>query len=130
MENFEKATKQKLRFNTTKGLLSVEDLWDLSLTSLDSIARSVNKALKEESEESFIAVKTAANTTQQLRLDILKYIIEVKLKEKEVAKTRAEKSAKIETLKALAASKEIEELGAKSLDDIQKMIAELETTEE
>lgn len=129
MENFEKATKQKLRFNTSKGLLSVEDLWDLSLISLDSIAKSVNKTLKEEQEESFIAVRTTANNTLQLRLDILKHIITVKLEEKEKAKVRAERVGQLETLKNLAASKKIEELGSKSLEDINKMIAELEVEE-
>jgi hypothetical protein len=35
---FQKATRAKLRFETPKGLLSVEDLWDLPLTS------AINKA--------------------------------------------------------------------------------------
>ena len=36
---FEKASKQKLRFVTSKGMISSEDLWDMSLQSLDIIAK-------------------------------------------------------------------------------------------
>ena len=48
---FERAAKRKLRFTSSKGSLSVEDLYDLSLTSLDSIAKGVNRQLKAEAEE-------------------------------------------------------------------------------
>jgi hypothetical protein len=35
---YKEAAKQKLRFATNKGNLSVEQLWDLNLTDLDSLA--------------------------------------------------------------------------------------------
>lgn len=129
MENFQKATKLKIRFNTTKGLLSVEELWDLSLQSLDNIAKAVNKDLKADSEDSFISTKTAVNTTLQLKLDILKEIIKVKLEEKEKSRVRIERAGQLETIKNLVATKKIEELGSKSLEDLNKMILELETEE-
>lgn len=129
MENFEKATRAKLRFSTNKGQLSVEDLWELSLTSLDNIARAVNRELKSESEESFITNKTATNTVLELKLDILKHIIGVKLAERDATKARSERQAKLAELKTLAASKALEVLGSKSLDEINKMIADLEKEE-
>ncbi len=55
MNIFENASKTKVRFETSKGEVSVEELWDLSLTSLDSIAKVISKELKEASEESFIS---------------------------------------------------------------------------
>lgn len=126
MENFEKASKLKLRFSTAKGEVSVEDLWDFSLTSLDTIAKAVNKRLKEESEESFISTRTTSNAVMGLRLDILKHIIAVKLAEKDAAASRAEKQAKMQQLKELIASKANAALAEKSLDELQKMMAELE----
>jgi hypothetical protein len=126
MEIFEKASKTKLRFATSKGLVSTEDLWDFSLTALDTVAKAVNRELKNESEESFISAKTSSNTALELRLDILKHIIAYKLAEKDAAAVRAEKQAKLAQLKELATNKANEQLSAKSLEDIQKMIAELE----
>ena len=43
---FEKASRIKLRYSTNRGVLSVEDLWDLSLEQLDPIAINLSKRLK------------------------------------------------------------------------------------
>ena len=110
MSNFEKASRLKLRFSTNKGELSVEDLWDLSLESLDTIAKAVNKKLKDESEESFIGKKSSNNAVLELKMDILKEVIEVKLKEKEAKASRVIKSAKLAQLKELANNKANEQL--------------------
>lgn len=131
MDNFEKATIAKLRFNTTKGQLSVEDLRDLSVQSLDSMAKAVNKELKSEAEESFIPNKIARKSVSynHLRLDILKHIILAKVSEQEAAATRTERRAKLENLKSLAANKANEAFAAQSLEEIQRQIAELESAD-
>ena len=58
---FEKATQEKYRFETTKGLVNTEDLWDLPLVGgnccLDDIAKDLNRDVKENEEESFIVKK-------------------------------------------------------------------------
>jgi hypothetical protein len=126
MEIFARASKQKLRFDSTKGQLSTEDLWDLSLQSLDNLAKGVNRALKATQEESFIEAKTTANTELELKLDILKEIIADKLKAKAAATARAEKQAKLSRLKELMANKEDEALAGKSIEELQKMVAELD----
>ena len=43
---YKKAAQVKLRIQTCKGLLSVEDVWGLSLANLDSSIRSLAPALK------------------------------------------------------------------------------------
>lgn len=129
MSIFEKASKSKLRFATGRGQLATEDLWDLSLESLDTIAKAVNKQLKAETEESFIGKKSKSNETLELQLEILKHIIAVKLQEKEVKAQRAERNAKLAQLRELAASKANEALAGSSLEDINRMIAELEKEE-
>lgn len=121
---FEKATRLKLRFPSQVGMLSVEDLWDLPLqasrgASLDTIAKTVNKVLKETSEESFVAPVTAQNTELTLQLDILKYIISVKIEEANVAKTLKERAAKKKHIMAIMADKQDEALKGKSLEELQ-----------
>lgn len=125
---FEKASRLKLRFETTRGFLTTEDLWDLNLTSLDDLAIAINKKLKEESQESFITDRSSKNDILELKLNILKHIIEVKLKEKEDKKHRAERAAELTRLKDILASKKDEELRASSVDELKKRIAELEAS--
>ena len=60
MNIFEQATRAKIRFSTPVGMLSVEDLWDLPLTSararanLDDVARLLDAELKSTSSVSFV----------------------------------------------------------------------------
>jgi hypothetical protein len=51
MNIFEQATRRAIRFESAKGDLSVEQLWDLPLQSrnqfdLDTVAKTVNRQLK------------------------------------------------------------------------------------
>lgn len=127
MELFEKALRNKLRFEGSgQGLLSTEDLFDLSLTSLDKMAKAVNKLLRDEGEDSFIPTTTPKRATHNdLRLEILKHIISVKVAAEETRKNRADTLARISTLKTLAEAKANEQLASQSLEDIQKQLAEL-----
>lgn len=129
MSIFEKASKAKLRFSTSRGQLSTEDLWDLSLESLDQIAVAIDKALETAGKKSFIGKRDTTNTALELQLEILKHIIEVKLAEKDAKAKRVERNAQLAQLKELAASKSNEALQGKSLEEINKMIAELQEIE-
>ena len=125
---FETASSKKLRFATTRGLLSVEDLWDLSLESLDTLARAINKELKSTQEESFIPATTTRKrgaSEMELKLEILKSIIGTRVEERDAAKSRADKRAAISRLKELAAKKADEALASKSLEEIQSELAAL-----
>lgn len=126
---FEKASKLKLRFATNKGLLTTEDLWDLSLESLDTIAVAVDKTLETAGKKSFIGKRDTTNTILELQLEVLKHIIEIKLAEKEAKAKRAERNTQLAELKELAASKSNEALKGKSLDEINEMIAKLQAEE-
>lgn len=123
---FEKASRMKLRYQTNRGVISVEDLWDLSLESLDAIAISLNKKLKESQTESFIKTKTKDTTELELKFNIVKHIIDVKLSEAEARKNAAEKRAKQQKLMDLIAKKQDAELEGKSVDELMKELAALE----
>lgn len=123
---FEQAAKKKLRINSDRGALLVEQLYDLNLPSLDKIARNINGELKELTEESFISVShNPRKTLLQLQLDILKRVIETKISEREAAETRAARANKRRVLLEALASKENEELRSLSKDSILKQLEEL-----
>jgi len=128
MENtnyFEIATRKKFRFDSKKGLLSAEELWELKLESLDEIAQSLNRKVKEGSEESFIGKKTKQNTEDSQKLELVKQIIKVKLDEKELAENRAAKLQQVQQLESLLAQKTNEELQGKSKDELATILADL-----
>lgn len=130
MELFERASRAKLRFSMSRGEASAEDLWDLSLESLNTIAVKVNKAIKDEGEESFIETKSKALTQNQLRLDILKHVIKAKQDAKTAATTRALNQAKAGQLKQLIADKSNEALANKTIEELQGMLGEVVQDEE
>lgn len=130
MSTFLKASKKKLRFATSKGELSTEQLWDLSLTSLDTIAKAVNKRIKDSEEESFIGKKTSGNADDELRLEVLKEVIRVKMEDQDKRAKASERAEKLRHLKQLATEKQTEAFGNQSLEEIQKQIAELSAMDE
>ena len=127
---FEKASRIKLRFPVSKGFVSVEELWDLSLTSLDTIARSVNKELQAEGEQSFLpnaSSNSKKSTELRLQLDLLKYVINTKSAEDTARKNRVEKANMVARLNELAQARADEALGSKSLEEINALIEQYES---
>lgn len=122
--NFEVAVRNKMRF-PFKGLVSVEDLWDLSVENLDSVFKTLNSHLKTVKEESLLNTKTKADKELDIKIEIVKYIVGIKLAEKEAhlnAKTKREEKQK---LFEVLSRKENEELESKSTDEIKAMIEAL-----
>jgi len=122
---FEKASKLKLRFTSTVGNITTEDLWDLPLPELDMIAKALRTDVSASTEDSFIEKPTPKNTTLELKFDIVKHIIEVKLANKDSAAKRADTIAQKQKLLSILADKQDEDLKGKSAEEIQKLIEEL-----
>lgn len=129
---FEYATRNKLRFESTKGVLTVEQLWDVPLTStdgcnLDAIAKGINRQVKDATEESFVSTKKTAATVQlEMKLEVVKSIISTKITDAEVAKTRADRKKEKELLLAALAEKQAGELSELNVKELKKRIAALE----
>ena len=122
---FEQATRMKARF-PFRGLVSVEDLWDLSVKDLDSVFKILNSELKQTKEESLLDVKTKEDAELQLKINIVKHIVEIKLAEEDLrlrARERREKKQKI--LEVLSA-KQDESLQGKSVEELEAMLDELD----
>jgi len=126
MENkdlFLTASRTALRFETNRGLISTEELWQLSLTSLDGLAKGVNRKLKDSQEESFIVKKSNADEVLELKLEILKAIIKIKQEEETAKLEERKKKQEIALLEELIAEKEVE--GVKNLP-VEKLRERLE----
>jgi hypothetical protein len=130
---FEIASRAKLRFTSTRGLLTVEQLWDLPLLTqdgfcLDAVAREANKNLKSLTEESFVATeRTPAHDKAEVTLEVVKHIIAVKIAEEAANKKRAENRVKKARLLEILAEKEDGKMSELSVKELQKQIAALDT---
>ena len=121
---FELATRSKMRF-PFKGMISVEDLWDLSLTNLDSVFKTLNAEAKKSEEESLLNTKSKEDEEISNKIEIVKYIVSVKLDEKkkrEDAKKNAEMRQRLLEIKAKRQDAALENMSDEELD---KTLAEL-----
>ena len=123
---FLKSTKLNLRYKVAVGNITTEDLWACSLETLDELAKSINKSIKEAGEESFIKVKTDVNKIDELKLEVVKQVIEIKLAEQEAKKTAVEKRQKKKVLLYLIATKELEGLASKSVEELKAEVEKMD----
>ena len=133
MNIFEVAARQKLRFESPKGLLSIEDLWDLPLTSatgkanLDDIALGLHQGLKNTAEiVSFVDDdKAKPDAVIQLKFDLVKHVIETRKKENAAALAAKDKAETKQRLLEILAKKRDSNLEAMSEEDLLKKLSEL-----
>lgn len=121
---FEYATRNKVRF-PYKGMISVEDLWDLSVTELDKIFKTLNAQVKQAQEESLLADKTEADELLNIQIEIVRHIVEDKLADAEVLRKAAEVKAQKQKIMAIISRKQDENLENMSVDDLTAMLKEL-----
>lgn len=103
----------------------VVTMWDLPLIQLDNIAIALNKKLQESKTESFIKTRTKDTTELELKFNIAKHIIDVKLQEQEDRLLESEKKAKRQKILDLMAKKQDAELEGKSLEELAKELKAL-----
>lgn len=130
MNLFEYATRNKIRFSTERGYLTVEDLWDLPLIStrglsLDQVGRDLRKAIRENEEESLVEVYNPIENEMTIMFNIVKHIIDTKQQENINRKNKAEKDLKIKKLEEILARKTEDSLNELSIDDIQAEIEKI-----
>ncbi len=133
MNIFERASRDKLRFASSVGDLTTEQLWDLPLTAkenkvdLDKMARGVNRELRSLEEGSFVTLKPDPRKIEmELKLDILKHVIESKIAAKAAAEKAMETAERKRKLLAALSSKEEAQLAGMSKEEIEREIAKLD----
>lgn len=121
---FEIATKKKYRF-PYKGLVSVEDLWDLNVLVLDQIYKALNKTLKDMGEESLLKTKSTEEKDVENMVEIVKHIVAVKEQEKVDRLVQKERATKKQRIMSIIADKEDKALTELSTEELRKMLDEL-----
>lgn len=125
MANFEVATREKYRF-PFKGVISVEDLWDLGMNDLNVVFKTLNCGKKASEEESLLddAPRTKDDEKLDNMIEIVRYIADVKKDEARARREAAAKHARNERIKELIAKKQDESLANLPLEELQKLLEE------
>ena len=96
---FEMASQLKFRYPYRAGLITTEDLWDLSLTQLDTVYKSLSKEMHIilQDGDSLLYTKSPDlfNKEQELtaKIELVKYIFKCQQQAEELHRMETERSA-------------------------------------
>ena len=125
MSIFEQAARMRLRFSTEKGNVSVEDLWDLPLTALDTLAKGLRRVLQDSNMESFIKPLQNKNTALELQFKVVKHIITARLAELKDAEDVEVKRQKRAQIMLIIEAKDNEALHSSSKEELMALLENL-----
>lgn len=113
--------KNKYRFEY-RGLISVEDLFDLNLEDLDLIYKGLKRAENDLLGDSLI--ETADNPKKrevEAKIEIVKSVFDMKQTEMENAKRAFENKVQKAKILAIIENKQDQELSEKSIEELKKI---------
>jgi len=121
---FELASRARIRF-AFRGTCAVEDLWDLTLSELDSLYKNLSVEYKRKNEESLLETKSKEDMLLELKLSLVKHVFTVMdAEKKERINATAARKQKAKILE-LVAEKRDEKLKSMSEEELLKMAEEL-----
>ena len=122
---FEVAVRTKMRF-PFRGIISVEDVWDLNVKDLDSIFKTLNSQLKQVKEESLLETRTKEDQELDMKIEIIKYIVKVKLEEENIRLKAKEQKEKKHKIMEILSTKQDQDLQNKTVEELTNMLNELD----
>ena len=124
------ALSKKLRFEY-KGLISIEDLFDLSLNELDEIYRKLKKELdeyKQYSEDSLLSKDDEKDETSeelQLKIDVVTAVFNHIKKQQEELQRKIALQNQRDKILGIIADKQDEELSNKSISELKELLDDM-----
>ena len=121
---YKQAVILDLKFQTPKGLLIPQQLYQLTMTDLTISIKAVKKILKknDDDELSFLEDAKTVDVENQLRFDILKDVYLTKKQKLDEARNAAEVKAHNQKILTLIAEKKDENLRNMPLEELEKML--------
>lgn len=127
---FGEMTRNKVRFDSPKGKLSIEDLWDLPLNSrdecnLDAIAVKLYNEMTSGNKTSFTKQEKTKDDTLYKKLETVKEIIRIKLMDIEQKELKEQKQVRREKLLNLLEKKNDESLEKMTKKEIMDELSKI-----
>ena len=119
------ALKNKFRFEY-KGLISLEDLFDLNIKDLDAIYRNLKKEENDLQGDSLLASEENPKVHEvNVKIKIVKEIFDMKQAEIAKAEKALANKAQKDKILAIIEDKENQELSEKSIDELREIYKNL-----
>lgn len=125
---FFNAAKNKYRFQSKRGNLTAEQLFDLPLEELDEIYGQLNAKLDKSPLKSLLAPKKVADVELEEKIDIVVAVYDYKEKIACDRQKAAERRQQKQTLLDILAKKKAEALENLSEEELLKKLQELGET--
>ena len=124
MEVYKQAAILGLRIQTTKGLLSVDQLWTLKLKDLSDSLKALkkNSTKTSDSELDFLEETTKVDVVSELAFEIMKDVYLTKREEANRVKEDVEVKAYNQKIIEIIARKQDQDLENKSLEELQALL--------
>lgn len=120
---FEIANKRKFRFQYM-GLITVEDLYDLSKEQLNAIYQSLNESINV-TQVTLLDKKSNEEENLDIMISIVQCIFDEKVELENALSTARETYAKKQKIMQIISAKQDEDLASSSIEDLQNMLDEL-----
>jgi len=126
MNIFERAAKEKIRF-AFRGVITTEDLWDLTIENLDELFQQTYAQLKAQSGEGLLLTGIQNPVSDYLRLqaDLIRYVFEDKQKMAADFKMRKLQNEKKKRIMEIITDKQDETLAGKSVAELKEMLDDM-----
>lgn len=122
MSIYKLASQLKLRFQTSVGVLTTEQLWELSITILDALTVALEKATKESGIKSFLVEKTEEDKTAKLMFDIAYDVLITRVEEQKALQETKSNKEHNEKILSLIADKHDDSLKEKNVDELKALL--------
>jgi hypothetical protein len=122
MNIYKSALKKKVRFKTPKGLLALEQLFDLSLKELDELAIELEKEVENSPKKSFLEETSEEDKLAKLKFEVAYDVLKTKIEARDKAQAAMETRKRNRKITEIIANKKDKELEEKSVEELEKML--------
>lgn len=128
MENIYKwAARESVRFQSPKGVLSVEDLFRVDLDILDQVYRSLKMQLRDaDGSDSLLDDDSSSEEAQDLRLaiELVTDVFKTRKEETEIAEKKLKRAKGRQKIAEIIAEKEEGDLRSMSIEALKGLLEE------
>lgn len=124
---FEVSSRNKFRFPSDRGDLTTEQLWDISLKTLNEVAINIYNDLEKSGKINFITETTSANKELTQKLDLVKQIIATRKEDAQVKATKLQNAEMRKALREQIIAHKNAALLTGTVEELEARLAQLET---